>query len=406
MFCVIYDLRIQYETTHGGDWTIICKGDTSALKDDLKQYDIVAEGELRVTADISLLVEDLVDDTLKRRFIAGLADTIGSMTKSHRRFTEEHQIISFEIKGYNFRFVCDLCHLLYAINCIPDQINWNHPNIHCTNDPYYRQWHKGFKLRVLLDQYAKFGAFAFRTKAETSQENRRLQQEHYEAEPCEYRHFHVTPSTVHSAENDPKLPYVIRGGHYIHFRHICAVLGCKHAPFVELSHHFSELGKLVIPFPILSKSSLSEINSRINADPLMANRTYSVNNVRVDSLISIFKNNRNTLLYGTRSDSGYPIAEVLKGVAYVIANNDELNGTRPKGNYLALIRAHLGQSPDIMVELRRPDLLTPLILSGNDRGAMVGAMNPAVYERLVEFDPNNEYKFIVKKITERDLTNA
>lgn len=406
MFRAIYGLSIQYETRPGGDWTILCEGDTSSLKADLDRYGIAAEGELRGTVDIGPLIEDLVDDTLKRRFVAGLADTIGSMTKSHRRFSDEHQIISFEIKGYNFQFVCDLCRLLYDINCIPDQVNWNHPNIHCTNDPYYRHWNKGFKLRVLLDQYAEFGAFAFRTKAEASQENRQLQREHHEAEPCEDRHFHVTPSTVHPAESDPRLPDGIRGGHYIHFRHFCAVLGCEHAPYDEVSSHFGELGKLVIPFPILSKDSLSEIEGRINADSLMAGRTYTVCDVRVDSLVSIFENDQYALLYGTCPESGYPITEILKGVAYIIADDDELNGTRPKGNYLDLIRAHLGQSPDMTVELRRPDLLTPLVLAGNGRGAMVGAMNPVVYEKLVEFDPDNEYKVTVREITEGDLTNA
>ena len=98
MFRAVYDLSVQYETTPGGTWTILC------------------EGELRGSADISQVVSELVDDNLKRRFIAGLADTIGSMAKSQRRFTDEHQIISFEIKGYNFKFVCDLCRLLYSIN--------------------------------------------------------------------------------------------------------------------------------------------------------------------------------------------------------------------------------------------------------------------------------------------------
>lgn len=161
MFRAIYGLSVQYETTPGGTWVILCEGDTTSVKADLNHYGISAEGEIRGNADIELLVADLIDDNLKRRFIAGLADTIGSMAKSQRRFSDEHQILSFEIKGYNFKFVCELCRLLYSINCIPDQVNWNHPNIHCPSDPYYAQWNKGFKLRILLDQYARFGAFAF-----------------------------------------------------------------------------------------------------------------------------------------------------------------------------------------------------------------------------------------------------
>ena len=111
MFRAVYDLSVQYETTPGGTWTILCEGDTTLVKNDLMHYGIVCEGELRGNADISQVVLELVDDNLKRRFIAGLADTIGSMAKSQRRFTDEHQIISFESKGYNFKCGCDLCRL-------------------------------------------------------------------------------------------------------------------------------------------------------------------------------------------------------------------------------------------------------------------------------------------------------
>ena len=62
--------------------------------------------------------------------------------------------------------------------------------------------------------------------------------------------------------------------------------------------------------------------------------------------------------------------------------------------------------PDISVEIKIPDLLTPLIISGNGRGAMIGASNPKVYEHLISFDPDNKYKIIVRKITEEDLRNG
>lgn len=93
MFRAVYDLSVQYETTPGGTWTILCEGDTTAVKNDLMHYGIVCEGELRGSADISQVVSELVDDNLKRRFIAGLADTIGSMAKSQRRFTDEHEVL-------------------------------------------------------------------------------------------------------------------------------------------------------------------------------------------------------------------------------------------------------------------------------------------------------------------------
>ena len=139
MFRAIYNLTVQYEATEAV-WTILCEGDTTSVKNDLMQDGIVCEGRIWENTDIGKIVPDLTDDNLKRRFIAGLADTIGSMAKSHRRFTDEHQILSIEISGYRFNAVCNLCKLLYSINCIPDQVNWNHPNIHCTKNPYYSQW--------------------------------------------------------------------------------------------------------------------------------------------------------------------------------------------------------------------------------------------------------------------------
>ena len=406
MFRAVYNISVQYEATEKGQWTILCEGDITPVKEDLAHYGISCDGELRGMADIELVVADLVDENLKRRFIAGLADTIGSMAKSQRRFTNEHQIISFEIKGNNFKFVCDLCRLLYSINCIPDQINWNHPNIHCTKDPYYKQWTKGFKLRILLDQYARFGAFAFRTKAETSNENRKLQREVHSAEECETKEIHVTPSTVHPAENDKRLPSLIRGGHYIHFHHFCAVMGCEHAPYCKIKEQFSHLGDLIIPFPILHKDGYVQIEKVIESDPLLRDRTYTVFHGSAATYIADYSNDREMLLYGNSCNSGYPISEVLQAIAYVIADDNELFGNRVSGGYVEVIKKHLSADPNLSVEIRKPDLLTPLVIVGNGRGALVGARNPDVYKNLASISPDNEYKIIVRPITEEDLTNG
>lgn len=403
MFRAIYSLTVQYETTPGGIWTILCEGDTSLVRTELQRYGMVCEGNIGENANLSSLVKDLVDDNLKRRFIAGLADTIGSMAKSQRRFTAEHQILSFEIKGYQFRSVCALCHLLYSINCIPDQINWNHPNIHCTNNPYYSEWHKGFKLRILLDQYAKFGAFAFRTKAESSQENRRLQQQSHYATKCEERQFNVLPSSVHPAENDIALPPEIRGGHFLHFRHFCAVMGCEHAPYRKIEECFSNLGYYIIPFPILCKETLSQINEIVNNDPILKARTYRNVVVSIKYLLDLGDSTPSALLYGDSEKSGYPIAEILQAIAYIIADQSELFGKRPRGSYTDIIKNHIQNDPGLQISIKCPDLLTPLVLIGNNRGALVGAVNPNVYASLVTRDPANKYKLLVRKISEKDL---
>ena len=161
MFRVIYGISVSYDTSVSGVWNILCEGDMSTLRSELEGYGIRCEGEIRKHANIRKIVPELVDDNLKRRFIAGLADTIGSTKRSHRRFNDDKQMVSFEISGFEFDFVCSLCKLLHSIGCYPDQILWNHPNFHCGSNPYDREWKKGFKLRVYLDQYEKFGAFAF-----------------------------------------------------------------------------------------------------------------------------------------------------------------------------------------------------------------------------------------------------
>jgi len=405
VFRAVYNISVQYETTTGGNWTILCEGDITALKSDLLAYGITCEGELRQNVSISGVVADLVDDNLKRRFIAGLADTIGSMAKSHRRFTNEIQILSFEIKGFNFSFVCALCRLLYSVNCIPDQILWNHPNFHCTNNPYYKQWNKGFKLRIQLDQYSRFGAFAFRTKAESSQENRSLQHQTHQAIPCPERDISISPSSIHPAEHDPRLPDCIRGGHFIHNRHVCAVMGCEHAPYEKVSNEFSNIGELINPFPILCRESLARINEIIDMEPILAQRQYTISNIAIKSLYEQYQSNHKTHIYGTSTDNGYPIAEVLQAIAYVIADNSELFGTRPKG-YEKIIERHIKNTPTLSVEFRKPDLLTPLVIVGNERGVLVGAENPEVYSKLITRSPDNAYKLCVRPITEEDLQNA
>lgn len=402
-FRAIYGLTVQYETTQSGDWDILCEGDITSVKNDLAQYGIECEGEMRGNADISKIIDSLFDDNLKRRFIAGLVDTIGSMSPSHRRFTNEHQTVSLEFKGYNYKVICDLCNLLYSVGCIPDQITWNHPNIHCTNNPYYKQWNKGFKIRILLDQYANFGAFAFRAKAQALNENRSLQKETHSAERCEEREIHVTPSTVHPAENDLRLPNIIRNGHYLNSKHFCVVMGCEHAPYGKICECFSQLGNYVIPFPILCKDTFANIEKIIKNDELMANRKYSVHIAKVSALVAQYNNNISTLLYGTSSANGYPLNDVLQAVAYIIADDIELNGTRVKGSFENMLKTHLNDNSELCVEIHKPDLLTPLVIVGNGRAALVGAKNPEVYEKLVNRDPNNKYKLLVRKITEEDL---
>lgn len=147
------------------------------------------------------------------------------------------------------------------------------------------------------------------------------------------------------------------------------------------------------------------IEDMIQSDELMAQRDYTTNNILVSSLLAQFKANRTSMMYGSTNACGYPIAEIMQAVAYIIANDNELYGKRPRG-YLQIIENHVANDPALTVEIRNPDLLTPLVIIGNGRGALIGATNPVVYSRLITRAPDNEYKLLAREITEEDLRNA
>jgi len=398
-----YGSTVSFDTSRGGEWNILCEGDLSSLKADLEGYGIVCEGELRKTAEIDGIVADLADENMKVRFVAGLADTIGSTKLSHRRFTNDKQMISFEIQGYGYAFVCSLCRLLHSIKCYPDQVLWNHPNMHCSNNPHDRIWKKGFKLRVLADQYTDFGAFSFTSKAKSVQQNRIPGKQKNTAETCDAKVYDSpTPSCIHPDENNPLLPPIIRGGHYMHNRHYCAVMGCEHAPYGQICTLINTAEHYIIPFPILAKGTSAEIDGIIKSDKLYADRTYRVQDFAIKPLYDAYKENASALLFGN-GVTGYPINQAMKAIAFLVAAKlGRLKGKRPPPQD-DLIQNYLTANPGATVRISIPDLLTPIVLSLDTHSALVGAHNPAVYKKLISISPDNKYKVIVRPITEGDL---
>jgi len=403
VFKSIYNIDVSYEVSP--KWRIVCSGDCSVLLNDLVDHDINPLGEVRKNAYIKTVIMQLIDDNMKRRFLAGLADTIGSTTPSHRRFSDDTQILSFEIAGFNFDFVCDLCKLLSSIGCYPDQVLWNHPNMHSGRDAYYKSWKKGFKLRVTLDQYSNFGVFAFRTKAESSAENRKKQNKTNIAEHCKVKAVKVHDATaVHVDENSLILPETIRGGHYIHHKHFCAVLGCENAPYSDIDECLSSAEKYINPFTILHKGMRIEIDNIVNSTEIMKSRDYNEVSYTVEDLLSVFETNSMALIFSDSIDSGYPISTIIDAITYIVAaKTGMLHGKRPRGNRLNLLNEFAKNNPKTDIVFLVPDLLTPLIVVDDDVAALVGPVNPKVYKKLISFDKTNKYKMLVRNITENDL---
>lgn len=409
---VEYGLNVSYVA--GREWRIECYGNTDQLIADLRALNIEPTSELHKTADISTLVNELQDTNLKKRFIAGVADTIGSMSPSHRRFSDDVQIISFEISGFNYKFVCQLCNLLYDVGCVPDQILWQHPNMHSGKDSYYTQWKKGNKLRVTLDSFSTFGSLAFKSKSRASRENRLRERPgtYNAAIPCENRPLAVSGVVaVHTAENNTGIPQEVRGGHYIHHKQICAVLNCPHAPQQQLDSLLANAEKYISPFAVLHKDDAVAIGRIIQSDPIMKNRRYEKKTIFIRDVVKAVEDgvqtitfDNNELSYHYDRQRGYPLNVILDALSFVIASKTgNLNGKRPRGNREEIIMNALAQNPNESVRVLVPDLLTPIVITDGSVSAMVGPLNEPVYRRLISYADTNKYKMIVRKITEDDL---
>lgn len=205
----------------------------SILIDLLESYELPSQGRLRDNSNtsISTLVQHMSANMLaKQQFIRGLADVIGSCEESQRAFTGVTPIISFELR--NWHLPMEVCHLLHEQGIAVDQILWEHPNIQSGRDPTYDWRRKGFKLRVRATDFAQIG---YRMSAKQGALNTLLQNVPLRRrELCEdpNRNFQFPVRDVkvqHQDENSPDLPASVRG-HFIHFTHICAALGCPYAP--------------------------------------------------------------------------------------------------------------------------------------------------------------------------------
>ena len=406
-----YGIDVSYSA--GREWRIDCSGDTSELIEDLRSVNIEPTIELHKTADISMLIQSLVDTNMKKRFIAGIADTIGSMAPSHRRFSEDVQIISFEISGFNYKFICQLCNLLYEVGCSPDQILWQHPNMQSGTDPYYRQWKKGNKLRVTLDSFSTFGSLAFKSKSRASMENLARESSTYETESkCEDKRLSVTGVvSVHIDENYQGIPEEIRGGHYIHNKQFCAVLNCPHAPRKNLDELLSHAEKYISPFAVLYKDTAEDVDKILNSNPLLSGRTYTDCTINVRQIINAFNKGfqtalfrNNTITFSERREKGYPLNVMLDGIAYIISSETgNLNGKRPRGNRTEIIMQAIEKDRLLSFSCRIPDILTPIVISNGHVSAMVGPNNDETYKKLISFSDTSKYKMQVRPIDESDL---
>lgn len=207
----------------------------------LQEYGIRPLGQLRREASIGELVPKM-DEHCQRKFVSGLADVIGSCRPTHRHRTLESTIISFEIIGKNWNLPFELCQLLHDLEVPVDQILWHHPNMHAGVDPK-AYWKKGHKVRVRAGDFAKIGygmeckRIGLEKLLEIEKKNRGTISR---GKLCPNRRYHISRvKVVHEDENSPELPKQVRG-HFIHYTHICHVMGCPHTPISWLNKKMSK----------------------------------------------------------------------------------------------------------------------------------------------------------------------
>ncbi len=377
-----YKMQVSYKV--GQDWKIVSDPITDLLKNDLAKLGLPTSGELRYTATIDKLMSFLTTIEHKKRFITGLVDTVGSLAVSHRRFTSEFQIISFEFKGCNFQLVKNVIEILQSIECIPDQVLWNHPNQHSGKNRYYKSWKKGFKIRVALDTYLLKGGFVFSSKKLSAQENISLQKSG--GKSSNNKPIKVTGRvTLHKEEYNNWLPTNIRGGHYIHNLHFYSVLGIKIPYQFDIKNIISHFEKYFCPFTCITKGEINEVEKIIHEEEYLRKSVFIYIRPDIKNLLELYRADSSALLFGNTKKDGFPVSYILEAVAYIIAATLGLlqgKRTRIPGQYIPFVENNCStKTYDIKIGI--PDRGTCMLVKNNQYAVLIGYVNDEFNKTLV-----------------------
>ncbi len=375
-----YNVDISYKIEK--DWKILFQNISDELKADLTFFDLMKAGELRDNAVLSKFIPLLDNNDKIKSFIAGIVDTVGSLAKSHRRFSSEFQIVSLEFKGRNFQIVTDITKLLVQIGCTPDQILWNHPNQHSGLDRYYKSWKKGFKIRVALGDYVLKGGFVFASKQLSATKNQELQAKSNTSNGKVA--LMAGRTTLHTDENSEWLPPYIRGNHFIHYTHIAEYFGL-HLPS-SIMQSVTNYEKFICPFTLLTKGTDSEIKNIIKSEDYLTQTKYTFVDANIGELLSLHDRNKNDLIFGLSRNDGFLINYILQGIAFIYASSDssKMKGKRVLGNYKKLLEKDMDNIKNIKIGL--PSIGTCLYITNGKCSVLVGYINDEFNKKLISLD--------------------
>ena len=377
---------VSFTLDMGNVWHLNCDSIPSELIDDLQRNEINTRGELRKMTSIKTLMNNLSSKVHKHKFVAGLADTIGSFAKSHRRFNDEFQIVSFEFKGRNYELVGDVITLFNELRIPIDQVLWNHPNQHSGSCKYYKQWKKGFKIRVALQDYIlKEAVFVFIAKKESADENVKMNAPNATAEfkPPKIK----GRVTIHSDQSSDWLPQNLRD---IVFPHNLWFNSVLQLPLSKTENKFildQSPESLFCPFTILTKGQIDEIKKIQESDEVLAKEKHISHQLDFGKLLDSYNQNQNQLILGRSESDGFPINTILRAVEYAAyaTFGERMKGKRVLGKFkenLNVLRID-PRLNKLGLTIDKPLRGTALIVSTNKNAALVGYVNNSFNKKLV-----------------------
>src|SRR5699024_3818116 len=127
----------------------------------------------------------------------------------------------------------------------------------------YKNWKKGFKVRVFINDYVLKGSFMFKAKKIAAESNLK-KQSHKKATSRNKVNRVSGRVCLHIDEYSDWLPEKVRGGHFVHFQHLAAHMGLDIPASFKLEKVLSNFEKYICPFTLLTKGKIEFINDIIN----------------------------------------------------------------------------------------------------------------------------------------------
>jgi hypothetical protein len=376
------DVVVDFNFNDRGEWIIFpmvtpSENSMNKIQSGLRQLGLPVNQALISTANLSKAREVLPEHEAEH-FLSGIFDARASVAMSHRRFTDAAPIVSIEIPGKNsnFRLVVQLCAWLTDLGSVTDQVLYNHPSFHASLNPDYKNWQKGFKIRLLAGSFLKRHSFAMDIFAGAVTDMNKAQTVSSQG-PCALRQLTRPKVTgIHEDIDSTDLPIEVRDKIFLHYFHVCATMKCPHAPTDQVNVLVSKSKELVSAFPLLIKSSKADAEAKFNTilEMHFPERPIEVNQFAVEDLLR------------HAEYSKYP--KIKQAVAYLFS--ESLNGKRPKGPAESVIENVLRNK----IYVKTPDIEgdAPLLLFNltADRGVIVsnpaGKVNEIALDEILDID--------------------